>query len=415
MHRLPLADELPYRFHSPQVKPWLVRATKGFRTRMLRVDHRVEQVEIEGIEHLRPLLERGDGILLAPNHCDRADGLVLMELADRIDRPTCTMAAYQLFAGNAGLRHWLFPRLGIFPVDREGSDLSAVKAAVEVLVEGRHPLVVFPEGEVYHLADRITPLREGVAFLAASAAKKAADTGRTVWIVPVGVKYRFLDDHDPLPALSELMDRLECRFTWFARRHVALVKRINHYAAAMLALKEIEYWGEPKPGPLEERIAGLRSHILGSMETRHLGNIRGDDVPSRIKGQRHHCLDRLGQEVTGEAERKALRHDLNDLFVAVQLFSYPGDYVRECPTVERAAEVLTKFEEDVLGPDILAPPRGPRRAIVKLGEPIDVGSRFQEGKKLRQIVSSLTTDLESRIQLLLNQIGPGRLLNVPRS
>ena len=33
----------------------------------------------------------------------------------------------------------------------------------------------------------------------------------------------------------------------------------------------------------------------------------------------------------------------------MQLYSYPGDYARAAPTVERFAEILMKFEEDVLG------------------------------------------------------------------
>ena len=55
-------------------------------------------------------------------------------------------------------RH-LLPRIGAFPIDREGADLRAFKAGVEILARGRQPLVIFPEGEVYHVYDRLTPLR----------------------------------------------------------------------------------------------------------------------------------------------------------------------------------------------------------------------------------------------------------------
>ena len=286
MHRLPLADQLPYRFYPPKLKPWLVRATKGLRTGMLRREHRVERIEVDGLERLTPLLERGDGILLTPNHCDRADGLVMLDLADQLDWPCCGMAAYQIFSGSGGLRSWLLPRLGIFPIDREGSDLAAVKAAIEILIDGRHPLIVFPEGEVYHTADRLTPLRDGVAFLAATAAKKVAEAGRTVWVVPIGLKYRFLDDQDPMPALLDLMDRLEARFTWRACREKPLIERIYHYADAMIALKEMEYRGAAGSGPLPDRIAGLRSHILDRLDDAHFGKRNAGTVPERVKAPR---------------------------------------------------------------------------------------------------------------------------------
>jgi 1-acyl-sn-glycerol-3-phosphate acyltransferase len=409
MHRLPLADELPYQFLPPKVNRFWVRATRGFRRRMLRGEHRVECIDVDGIEHLRPLLDRGDGVLLAPNHSDRADGLVMLDLADRIGRPMCAMAMHQLFAGSAGVRRWLFPRLGLFPVDREGSDLAAVKAAVEILSAGQHPLLVFPEGEVYHLTDRLTPLREGVAFLAASAARKKKE-GKTVWIVPVGLKYRFLDGHDPMPAMLGLMDRLELRFTWWNCRETPLVERIYQYAEAMLTLKELEYLRQASAGPLTARIASLRSHIVNGLEDRHLGKRQElHSVPSRVNDLRRHCLEALKGQGTSPETTAQLRRDLNDAFVAVQLFSYPGDYLRENPTVERASEVLMKYEEDVLGSEVGAP-HGPRRAVLKLGEPIDVAARLKTGGKLKAVVGTVTTELEGRIQAQLDAIGPGRPL-----
>ena len=218
MHRLPLADELPVSVLAAKGEPIL-----GPRDTRVSAPHAAEASTSRACRRPRDRASpsacsiRGDGVLLAPNHSDRADGLVMLDLADQIGRPMCAMAMHQLFAGSAGLRRWLFPRLGLFPVDREGSDLAAVKAAVEILAAGEHPLLVFPEGEVYHLTDRLTPLREGVAFLAASAARKKKE-GNTVWIVPVGLKYRFLDGHDPMPAMLGLMDRLEHRFTWWNGR-----------------------------------------------------------------------------------------------------------------------------------------------------------------------------------------------------
>ena len=133
-------------------------------------------------------------------------------------------------------------------------------------------------------------------------------------------------------------------------------------------------------------------------------------MPSRVNGLRRHCLESLKGNATSPETAAGLRRDLHDAFVAVQLFSYPGDYLRENPTVERASEVLMKFEEDVLGSEVGAP-HGPRRAVLKLGEPIDIAARLKGGAKLRSVVGTLTADLETQIQALLNAIGPGRPLN----
>ena len=319
------------------------------------------------------------------------------------------MAAYQIFAGNAGLRRFLLPRLGVFPVDREGADRASYAAGLDILVRGQHPLVIFPEGEIYHLADRLTPLREGAAAMAISAARKHTAAGRTVWIVPAAIKYRFLDGYDPLPELHDLMDDLEARFTWSIVPGRPLIDRMYRYAEGLLMLKELEYLQAPRAGPLKGRIGDLLAHLLDGLERRHQIAPGGEPAPVRVKELRRACLKGLADPQTTPARRAELRRDLDDLFLAIQLFSYPGEYVRECPTVERLAEILTKFEQDALRVNQPAP-RSPRRAVVRLGEPIDVGRRLDAGKRTPGLASTLTADLEARIQSLLDEIGPGRPL-----
>lgn len=408
MRRLPLADELPYGFFPPRPTPWLLRASRPFRRRMLRRGLRVEAIEHQGVEHLKPLLDRGDAVLIAPNHPDHADPYVMLDLGDRLARPFCFMAAYQVFTGNAGLRRRLLTRLGAFPVDREGSDLKAFKTAVDILAGAKNPLVIFPEGEIYHMADRLTPLREGTSAIALTAAKKLADSGKKVWLVPAAIKYRFLEGHDPLPSLLALMADLEGRYTWWPRTERSLVDRIYHYAEGTLGLMELEYLGGPRSGPLKDRLMWLRTHILDQLEDRHFGRRRDEPVPVRVKELRRACLDKLGGGAAPE-ETARLRRDLNDIFVVVQVFTYPGDYVKECPTLERAAEVLLKLEEDALGNQHAAP-RGPRRAVARLGPAIDVGEHLKAAGKLKAAVPSVTAELEKKIQGLLDDLGPGRPL-----
>jgi hypothetical protein len=178
----------------------------------------------------------------------------------------------------------------------------------------------------------------------------------------------------------------------------------------MLALKEIEYLDEPQAGTLKERIARLRCFILDEMEDRRLGRRSDEPVPFRVKDLRRACLKALSERTISGEQRRALRRDLNSLFVAIQLFSYPGDYIRESPTVERLAEILTKFEQDALGVTYRAP-RGHRRAIIRLGEPFDVRTYLQPGgKRSRDASASLTDELEARIQGLMDTLGPGRPL-----
>jgi 1-acyl-sn-glycerol-3-phosphate acyltransferase len=404
--RLPLADELPYQFYPPRIEPFWLWVGRWMLPRMLRQQLRIETIDITGTEHLEPLLKRGDGVLLAPNHCDNADCYMMFELGQRLGMPFFYMAAYQLFTGRA---RWVLPRIGVFPVDREGADLTAFKTGVDVLAKGRHPLVIFPEGEVYHLVDRLTPLREGAVAVATTAVKRLDDPAKTVWIVPVALKYRFLEHADPLPSLHAVMERLEERFTWWPRHERDLDERIYEYATGVLGLKEYEYLGQVQTGPLRDRLVNLATQILDRIEERRLGRRQTDTIPCRVKELRHVCLEVLADRSISPAARDQARRDLHDVFTAIQLFSYPGDYVRESPTLERIAETLTKFEQDFLGKGDVVP-HAPRRAVMRLGEPIDVRSRMAGAGKPRHAVAAVTTELERRMQGLLDAIGPGRPL-----
>ena len=94
----------------------------------------------------------------------------------------------------------------------------------------------------------------------------------------------------------------------------------------------------------------------------------------------------------------------------MQTFTYPGDYVKECPTRERIAEILLKFEEDALGVDQSAP-RSNRRAIALVGEPIDVRARVGNETKPRRAAPAITNELQAKLQELLDRIGHGPIID----
>jgi 1-acyl-sn-glycerol-3-phosphate acyltransferase len=411
LKRMPLSDQFAYTFIPPRhSRYWLWIGEFYSRFRMRR-EQKVEEIDVEGLDRLAAVLDRGDSVLITPNHPDHADCFVLYELSRRLRRPFSYMAAYQIFTGMAG---WVLPRVGVFSVDREGADLSAFKTAVNLLAEGKYPLVIFPEGEIYRVAEHLAPLREGAFAIAAAAARKVAGTGRKVWIVPVGLCYRFLDGHDPLPALRTLMGMLETRFTWRVKPHRPLVERILQYADGILGLKEVEYLGTPQPGTFKERATHLIEQILAAIEARRLKGRKSATVPERVKDLRRACLEVFENQdyPSGSPAAVQVRDDLEDLFLAIQIFSYPGDYVRLNPTLERVAETLMKCEEDFLGVD-QAPPRAPRRALVRFGEPIDLSEWLTAPghARSRQRVPVLATEVEARLEAILDAMPPGRPLS----
>src|ERR671934_143518 len=87
------------------------------------------------------------------------------------------------------------------------------------------PRVIFPEGDIYHNNDRVTPFRDGAAAIAMSAAKKAE---RPIVCVPCALKCFYLDD--PSPQLQDLMTRLEESIHWRPRRDLPLMERLYRFS-----------------------------------------------------------------------------------------------------------------------------------------------------------------------------------------
>jgi hypothetical protein len=229
------------------------------------------------------------------------------------------------------------------------------------------PLVIFPVREVYHISDRVMPFLEGPAAMAVAAARKAE---RPVAIVPSGIKYYYVTD--PTSGLLRVMNDLEKAIYWRPSRNPPpLAERIYQFAEGPLALKELKYLGSNKSGPLPERLHRLMEEILGRVERRHQLTVTGDlKLPNRIKRVRQKALE-AKEAATDDQSRFSFADDLDDLFLVAQLYSYPGDYILNNPSVEHIADTIKKFEEDVLGKN-RPRPHGDRRAVVSCGAPIQV-------------------------------------------
>ncbi len=400
MHRQPF--QRPPKWWGPSLSPPLVRLLRPLRRRKQKREERIAEVDLRGLENLEQPLASGAGVLVTPNHPGHGDMYGVLEAGDAVGTPFYFMTAWQLFHEHRRLARWVMQKHGCFSVDREGADKRAFREAVEILRNRPQPLVVFPEGEVYHLNDRVTPFREGAASMALAAARRGE---RPVVCVPCAIKFHFLED--PTPDLVAGMDRLEQALFWRPRPERPLADRIYRFGEAALALKEIEYLGTARAGRLPDRLGHLCDATLSRIEERYEIEPAAAAVPARVKEARREILRRLEETDEDASGRRGLEADLDDLFFVVQLFSYPGDYVAAHPSVERMAETLDKFEEDLLDRR-KPPPRGRRRMTVTFGEPI----RVDAAGRLRP--RELTDQLERSVQCHLDAITHAATVNEPQ-
>jgi hypothetical protein len=356
------------------------------------------------------VLQGGAGVMIVANHSFHYDSFMLWEVSDRLGRPFHFLTAWQVFAMSSRFDRWSLQRHGCFSIDREDNDRQAFKQAVDILKESTYPLVVFPEGDIYHTNDRVTPFREGAAGIAMAAAKR---TERRIVVIPCALKCWYVDD--PMPGLCQLMSRLEERLYWKPRTHLPLPERIVRFAEGLLALKELEYFGVPQTGTAGERSGRLAETVLNRLEKQY-GIVRIlPGIPERVKVLRQKIIKQMspltprGERSRGEEQpgHEQLRAHMDDLFFVMQLYSYPAHYVRELPTLERIAETLDKFEEDVF--EVEAPGvRGSRRVLIRLGAPIDMPK-----ERSTKDVGEYTLLMQARVQELLDAMNTEHSRTVP--
>lgn len=405
---------VPDRRWSPKLTPWWFQLARFWRRRALK-KQAIERIDVQGLENLRGALDSRHGILMTPNHSFHWDSYCLLEGAERLKTPFYFMTAWQVFAQSNWFDCESMRRCGCFSVDREGTDIQSLKTAVDIMQNRPQPLVVFPEGDVYHTNDRVTPFRDGAAAMALMAARKAE---RPVVIIPVAIKRWYTQD--PTPSMLKTLDELEKRLYWRPRHNQSIRERILHVAQGLLTLKELEYFGQSSEGDPVDRLKHLASSVLSRCEDRYAIRQRDAILPERIKEVRRRIIQ-AQQECTplATAATKSLSADaapapesaatfeqqgqwaadMEDMFFVTQLYSYPGDYMEQNPTWERQAETLDKLEEDALGaafPSV----RGPRRVIVRFDEPYEL----PRGKDKKVSPAEVTAHLEQRVQAMLDEL-----------
>jgi 1-acyl-sn-glycerol-3-phosphate acyltransferase len=387
-----LSQDHAYRFRPPRVRRWLRPLLDWTNRRIfLRGKYRVATIECRGLEKVVAAVEAGDAVVLAPNHADHADVHVLYEVLVKAGLEPRFMAARELF--DAGkLVAFALQSGGVFSVDRDGADIAAIKTALSILEEGRCPLVIYPEGEIYHHHEWLDPLHDGAAAILLRAAKRLPP-GRTAWLFPLA--FHFTWDPSVKATFAPRLALLERSLGWKPRVQLPMVERLLRLGGGVLASKEYEFFGEPigEGRELKERIECLWDALLEDVASRRGCDAKAVTAPERVRSMRARIRRALldQENPPDDPARRALHEDLWRLHVAFQAYSYPGVYLTGHPTDDRFAETLIKLEEDLLGACTFPVKR---TASLVVGDPINVTGFTQEGTATAM---ALTGKLEERL------------------
>ncbi|MEJ7593463.1 MAG: 1-acyl-sn-glycerol-3-phosphate acyltransferase [Planctomycetaceae bacterium] len=390
-----------YKFIPPHESPFWPAVLGRFVPRYLKRTCGISEIEIRSEEKLSSLLQAGHGIVLAPNHCRMSDAIVLQRLARHVRTPFFVMASAHLFHGRRSMS-WLLRRLGAFSVYREGIDRQAVQKGIDILTEGKRPLVLFPEGALSNSNEHLNALQEGVSFIARSAAAKLDKASqanntpdpRRVYTVPIAIRYLYMGDIEA--SAGAMLTQVEKRLSWRPFEGQCLIERIYRVGHALLSLKEQEYLGQPQSGDIDERLRRLIDHLLIPQEKEFLGGPKDGSVIARVKELRRVLLPEMIEGTLPTSEMDRRWRLLTDASLAQSLSLYPARYVASRPTVDRILETVERFNENLWGDETQ---HGPMKAIIQVGEPIEVNPKRDRSSK----VDALMQAIEHSLNELLKQ------------
>jgi 1-acyl-sn-glycerol-3-phosphate acyltransferase len=387
----------PYEFVPPVYSDIWPAVLRYYLPRYLRTAYGVHSVESRHVDRLRASLDARHCIVLAPNHCRMADPLVLGMTALEAGCYLYAMASWHAFK-QSWLQTFMIRRMGAFSVLREGNDRRAVDTAVEILIARKRPLILFPEGAVTRHNDQIEELMDGPAFVARQAAKRLVKSGdsRKVVIHPVAIRYAFNGDVEA--AVRPVLDKLEQQLTWQPQRNLSLIERINKVASSLLALKEVEYFGEPGTGDPLDRAEHLIREMLAKLEAEWNIKDAPGGVIARVKRLRTVIVQgMIGSQLAPE-ERERRWRDLAACYYVQQISHYPRDYLnRQGSLPERFIETIERVVEDFTDK---MPRFEPFHAVVEVGEPIAVSAHRDRSSAADPITGEIKRQLETMVSSL---------------
>lgn len=382
----------PYRFIAPFRSKFWCRVVTPIMPARIRRHWQVARWEFRGIGALERAIERKRGILLAPNHCRDADSPVMALASVEVGHYFYYLASYHLFKRSAFTR-WFLNRMGGFSILREGSDREAIRASVSILSDAERPLVLFPEGTWFRQNDKLGPLQEGVGLIVRQAAKRSKNG---VYVFPVAIKYWYLED--PQPIFAKRLAQLEKVLHWDSREHESWVDRIARLSSGLLAVKEIEFFGEPQQGTLRERRDRFVGAVLDHLEAKYADHAPGTLHLERIRAVRQRVVQRMNETGKHDPMRTECYRQLNQLLICENIASHDQQYLASRPSYERIGEAIQRIEETLTDLDV---PLAPMGVVVQFGEPLNAADFLgQRSGREDPFIKALSTRIQSQLDAL---------------
>lgn len=387
-------------FYPPRMTPVLVRLTQSISPWLGRWCYRMRlEIAPESLEKLARVSEHR--LLLLPNHPTHYDWVALFLLSARCGELFHYLAAYERFGTLEGR---FLQRMGAYSVRRGMGDRPSVAKTLEILMRPRCRLVVFSEGGFSFQNDTVMPFRTGGVQCAMQAMSKLGKQGEPIpdfYALAVAIKYQYVGDMAPV--IDSTLARLE-KALWVFPTSPDFYERLLVVADQVLLGFERDY-GLPIQETVQqsrnERIVRVKNHILQYCEQK-LEILPNLQEPLR---ERVYKIQRVLESQSVELAVNSPRTYDSISRAAAQLLNFNAiydGYVAASPTSERFLDTLVRLERAVFGID-QPPPKGDRKVIIRIGNPVNLKDSFEQYQHQRAVVvDTLTEKLRQEVQDNLN-------------
>lgn len=386
--------------------PWAIKIVQQLARFNLFLKNKIQLAEQDLLHFHR--IPPGSGVILTSNHADEADPQVCFELSRRANKRFITMCNREAFDEAFGIPKFILPRLGVFSVKRGARDSAAVTYAQDVVKQGENVLVIFPEGEIYYLNEKIQPFHHGAVDICLKAIieKRKTDPDWTAFIVPMAIKYHY--DQSIEPELEKRIAKMETEMSIKPEAGATLPDRLLELQKAMLQSEERLYKvGEnaETAKELREEIITAEHDILAEVLDKHPEvKVREDGATIDKAWQIEAELRKSISNEKDPVKKKDLELDLKALKEVAQLTSWHPHYYTKDPSADRLAEVVLKLEREIY--KVQRPKQiASRNVSVKIAHPIDMGKHVDDYiKDPHTVRHSISERLQHEIQSLVSTL-----------
>lgn len=351
------------------------------------------------LERLRSVCGPGKATFITPNHPEFfTDWMIDKEVLWRVAPMAASWATHSVVNGLGALmqRFWLANNL---VAQIPGNSEPAKRHSVEWAAKG-HCVLLHPEGAVGWHNDFVAPLMPGAAEMAAQALAlgRRGDPAFRAFLAPVVWKLVFLRDAES--GLREEAAYVEKRLGLAPGKPGAnSAERVFNIYDALTRRAAEAYGLAAAPSLSLRQRHGVLVRIAGEHLAHAIGAAGETDSGKLLRGARRWLRDHRDADREEPRRVRALSEDLARLLRL-------GAFAFESPTItqEQVAEHLKRLRNDYCKGTLrdtmnafMPRPVAPRRAVIRMPEPIEILSPEADAEQL-------TGELRSRMQAAIDVI-----------